>query len=301
VLVLVAFRVAQGAGAGLMLPQVMSLIQLGFTGRDRARALSSYGVVLAAGAAVGLLAGGLVAGADLFGLSWRPAFLINVPIGIVLLVLSRRYLPGERLPSSRRLWPLFDVGILAIRRFRLGLISMAAMQAAYGGFMFVYTLHLHASTGADAVQTGLTFLAIAVPFGVAGYGWRRLPARMWLWLPGVGLLVSAPAYMGAIGFRPATPAASASLVVLGTGLGLTVGPLMAQALSTIPTALVGDASAGLTTTVQLAQAGGVAIFGALYASLSASLVLGCLWAGCALLAAVACTLGVRGLQRPPLP
>jgi hypothetical protein len=93
-----------------------------------------------------------------------------------------------------------------------------------------------------------------------------------------------------------TPAAIGSLVILGIGLGLTASPLMAQALSTIPTALVGDASTGLTTTVQLAQVGGVAAFGALYGSLSASLVLGCVFAGCALLGALACILGLRAAK-----
>ncbi len=51
---LIAFRLVQGAGAAVLVPQVFSIIQLTFTGPARARALSAYAAVLSAGAA-GLL------------------------------------------------------------------------------------------------------------------------------------------------------------------------------------------------------------------------------------------------------
>src|ERR1700721_1997050 len=69
---LVAFRFAQGAGAAALVPQVFSLIQLRFTGPARARALSAYAAVLSAGAVAGLVLGGVVVSANLFGLGWRP-------------------------------------------------------------------------------------------------------------------------------------------------------------------------------------------------------------------------------------
>ena len=93
---LIGFRFVQGAGAALMVPQVMSLIQRNFTGAARARALSVYGAVLAGGSVVGQVVGGLLVSADLFGTGWRPVFLVNVPIGIALLAASARTLPGDR-------------------------------------------------------------------------------------------------------------------------------------------------------------------------------------------------------------
>ncbi|GAA2337638.1 MFS transporter [Streptomyces cuspidosporus] len=91
---LIAFRFVQGAGAAVMMPQVLSLIQRAFTGASRARALGAYSAVLASGAALGQILGGVLVQADLFGTGWRPVFLVNVPIGLVLLVLGPRGLRG---------------------------------------------------------------------------------------------------------------------------------------------------------------------------------------------------------------
>jgi MFS family permease len=82
---LVAARAVQGAGAALLIPQVFSLIQHHFQGSERRRAIGMYSLVLALGVALGQLLGGLLVSADLFGLSWRPVFLVNVPVGVLLL------------------------------------------------------------------------------------------------------------------------------------------------------------------------------------------------------------------------
>lgn len=92
---LITFRVIQGIGAAVMIPQVLSLIQKNFSGAARVRALGAYSAVLATGAAAGQAVGGVLVSADLFGTSWRPSFLVNVPIGLVLLVLGTRVLPAE--------------------------------------------------------------------------------------------------------------------------------------------------------------------------------------------------------------
>ncbi|MCT2590410.1 MFS transporter [Streptomyces sp. N2-109] len=92
---LIAFRFVQGAGASLMMPQVLSLIQRTFTGPSRARALGAFAAVIATGAAAGQIIGGVLVSADLFGTGWRPAFLVNVPIGAFLLILGTRVLPRE--------------------------------------------------------------------------------------------------------------------------------------------------------------------------------------------------------------
>ncbi|ADI10262.1 transmembrane transport protein [Streptomyces bingchenggensis BCW-1] len=98
---LIAFRFIQGAGAAVMLPQVLSLIQRTFTGASRARALGAYSAVLASGAAVGQVLGGALVQADLFGTGWRPVFLVNVPIGLALLALGPRWLGGtEERPAA---------------------------------------------------------------------------------------------------------------------------------------------------------------------------------------------------------
>ena len=101
--VLVALRFVQGVGAATMIPQVLSLIQRTFTGASRIRAMSAYSAVLAGGVGVGQIAGGVLISANLLGASWRPVFLVNVPIGAVLLVAGALKLPAGRADASRGL------------------------------------------------------------------------------------------------------------------------------------------------------------------------------------------------------
>jgi MFS family permease len=100
---LIAFRFAQGAGAAVMIPQVFSLIQRHFTGAARARALGWYAAVIAGGVVAGQILGGVLVSANLFGTGWRPIFMLNVPIGAVLMVLGRRLLPSDVASGSRPL------------------------------------------------------------------------------------------------------------------------------------------------------------------------------------------------------
>src|SRR5271167_221151 len=90
---LIALRFVQGAGAALMIPQVLSLIQRTHAGPARARAMSRYSAVLAGGAVVGQLVGGLLISANLF----------NSPIGVLLLVVGVRGLPHGKGEPGRTL------------------------------------------------------------------------------------------------------------------------------------------------------------------------------------------------------
>ena len=98
--VLIAARFVQGAGAAATMPQIMSVIQSRFTGRDRARALSGYSAVLASGFVAGQVFGGLLVNANLFGSQWRPVFLVNLPIGLAVLILGPRFIPRDRAGAS---------------------------------------------------------------------------------------------------------------------------------------------------------------------------------------------------------
>jgi MFS family permease len=92
---LIATRVAQGAGGALMVPQVLTSIQVSFEGRARTRALSLYPIALAGGAVVGQLLGGVLVSANLFGTGWRPIFLVNVPIAAAVLLAGRSMLARD--------------------------------------------------------------------------------------------------------------------------------------------------------------------------------------------------------------
>ena len=100
---LIALRFIQGAGAAVMIPQVLSLIQRSYTGTARARPMRLYAAVLAGGAVAGQVIGGVMVSADLLGSTWRPVFLLNVPIGVILFVAGLRFLPKGRGEPGRRL------------------------------------------------------------------------------------------------------------------------------------------------------------------------------------------------------
>src|SRR5262245_28597752 len=102
---LVTLRFLQGAGAAAMIPQVLSLIQRSFPGPARARPMRLYAAVLAGGAVAGQVIGGLLVSADLWGSTWRPVFLLNVPIGVALLIAGGRLLPPGRGERGRGLDP----------------------------------------------------------------------------------------------------------------------------------------------------------------------------------------------------
>jgi MFS family permease len=116
--VLIAARVLQGAAAAVMTPQVLSIIQLQYRGERRARAIGAYSLILAVGVAAGQLVGGLLMSAHLLRAAWRPALLINAPVGAALLLISRRWLPPMAPGDGRRLdlpgVALLSVGLLAL-------------------------------------------------------------------------------------------------------------------------------------------------------------------------------------------
>jgi MFS family permease len=101
--VLIAARFVQGAAAAAMMPQIMTVIQLRFSGPARTRALSAYTAVLSSGFAAGQVIGGMLVTANLFGSSWRPVFLVNVPIGLAVLALLPRVMPADAPGGTRRL------------------------------------------------------------------------------------------------------------------------------------------------------------------------------------------------------
>jgi MFS family permease len=100
---LIALRFIQGAGAATMIPQVLSLIQRTYTAPGpRARAMSLYATIISGGGVLGQVLGGLLVSADLFGSSWRPVFLVNVPVGLAVLAFGR-LLPDGRFDEARTL------------------------------------------------------------------------------------------------------------------------------------------------------------------------------------------------------
>jgi len=120
---LVVARLAQGASAGLLTPQNSGLIQQLFRGDERGRAFGMFGFTVAVASATGPLIGGLLI--RLLGEEngWRTLFLINVPIGLVALVLIRRLVPDNDVGAEAERDPRVDlVGALL-----LGLVVLSVL------------------------------------------------------------------------------------------------------------------------------------------------------------------------------
>ena len=92
---LIAARIAQGACAAVMVPQVLTGIQVSFEGRARARALSVLVMTMSGSAVIGQALGGPLIAADVFGTGWRSIFWVNVPVGVVALAGAAVLLPRE--------------------------------------------------------------------------------------------------------------------------------------------------------------------------------------------------------------
>ncbi|MEU1599016.1 MFS transporter [Streptomyces sp. NPDC005708] len=93
---LVAARVAQGAAAAAMLPQVLATIQAATSGQRRAKAMGLYGATAGLSMVAGQILGGVLVAADIAGTGWRSVFLVNVPVVVVGLVLAARTVPETR-------------------------------------------------------------------------------------------------------------------------------------------------------------------------------------------------------------
>lgn len=95
---LITMRALQGAGSAILAPTTLALLMDSYNGVMRTRAIVYYGATGGLGASFGLVIGGLIASY----LSWRIGFLLNVPIGIVMAILTIKFVPKSK-PSSGKI------------------------------------------------------------------------------------------------------------------------------------------------------------------------------------------------------
>jgi MFS family permease len=172
--VLIALRFLQGVGAATMIPQILSLIQRTYTAPGpRARAMSLYATVISGGSVLGQVLGGLLVSANLFGSSWRPVFLVNVPVGLAVLAFGR-VLPAGRSDGHRTL----DLpGLLVLTPAVFALVLPLVLGQPLGWPLWGWLL-LAASVG------GFALLGV-VEHRVAERGGQPILPRSLLGLPGM--------------------------------------------------------------------------------------------------------------------
>lgn len=111
---LVAARLVQGLGGGLISPQISALIQQMFSGQERGRAFGMFGTVVGVSTAVGPLLGGLLIQAAGAAEGWRWVFYVNLPLGGVCLFLAARLLPDTPSARTRHRQNLDPAGVLLL-------------------------------------------------------------------------------------------------------------------------------------------------------------------------------------------
>ena len=123
---LLGARAVQGVGAAVAAPSTLALLQTSFReGPERARAIGAYSAVAGGGGSIGLVLGGMLT----TWVSWRWGLFINVPIGIVLMLLAPRYLPETERRSGH-----FDLAGAATSTVGMTALVYAFVRAASDGW-----------------------------------------------------------------------------------------------------------------------------------------------------------------------
>jgi EmrB/QacA subfamily drug resistance transporter len=145
---LFAARAGQGLGAAMLSPAALSIITTCFHGHAKAKALAAWGAVGGAGAAIGVLAGGLLTEyAD-----WRMIFYVNLPVAVALTVAALKIVPADaEKPRLRGL----DLRGAILATASLGSIVYAITQGSNAGWTSIQTLGF-----ALAGMTGLAVFAV---------------------------------------------------------------------------------------------------------------------------------------------
>ncbi|HEX3649930.1 MAG TPA: MFS transporter [Pseudonocardiaceae bacterium] len=314
-------RVAQGVGAALVLPTSLALINASFPDRERrVRAIGMWGGF--GGVAAGL--GPVVGGALTSAVGWRAVFYVNVPIGIVALLLTLAYVVAPRPKGRSRLDPLGQVlAVVTVAALAFGLIEGgargwttgpvlvayavtvvgalgfvvnehrqadpmlpprlfrvrefsgaiavgAAINTGFYGQLFLMSLYLQHVRHFSPLLAGLALLpmpgATSIASTLAGrHNARRGPRGVMLVGLGVGALG-----LFAMFFTSATSpywALLPAFLALGFGTGYTMPAATAAAIEAAPDRQAGTASGAFNASRQLGSTLGVAVFGALVASL----------------------------------
>lgn len=242
--VLVAARILQGAGAALVTPGSLAILQASFREDDRARAVGAWSGLGGAVGAIGPFVGGWLVD----GPGWRWAFLINVPVAVVVIACAHAAVPETRDPHTARgldvvgaglgvvglgtaTWALTEAGT---KGWTDSTVVMAGVVAVVALAAFVHRM-LHAADPlvppslfasraftVTNLATVLLYAAIGVTFFLVafvlqvGAGWSATRSGIAL-LPTTILMLAFSARSGALAAR------------IGPRLQLTVGPLLVAA------------------------------------------------------------------------
>jgi MFS family permease len=275
---LVVLRGAQGLSAALMSPAALSIVLATFSeGPERNQALGYWSVVATAGAAVGLLLGGVLTSYA----GWRWNFFINVPVGVVMSVMIARVVPAYEHEGTRSRLDipgavLATAGLMAAVLYLSqspdwGWLDARTLPALAGALVLLALFVMNYS----AIGTGIAILPVPVVMSLVAVQMRRLIARHGY----RRYLILGPALVAAgMAWACLLPAHGnyplhllPGLLVMPVGYGMSYPSAYAAATSGVPARQAGLASGLINTAQQMGGAVGLAIVSAVAASYTASL------------------------------
>ena len=317
---LIGARMVQGVGAALMNPASLSIITATFAPRERGQAIGIWAGVSAMALAIGPLVGGVIVET----INWNWIFYINVPVGILGMVVSWLVIkesrdmsreqsvdiPGlvtsslglfaltyaliegnQRGWSSTEILSLFAAAIVLLATFvivehrqRLPMLDLSlfksgtftgantvAMLVSLGmfGVFFFVSLYVQNILGYSAIQAGAIFLPmtilIIIVAPIAGKLSDRIGSR---WLMGAGMTIVGVSLLlyQRVGLHSTFWTLLPSLLLGGVGMAMTMSPMTAAAMSSVPVDKAGVGSGVLNSFRQMGGSLGIAVMGAIVAS-----------------------------------
>ncbi|RSD13119.1 MFS transporter [Amycolatopsis eburnea] len=303
--VLIGLRALLGVAGALLVPSSLSLIATAYpVPAARAKAMGVWAAVSGTGLVAGPLLGGVLT--EAFG--WRAIFVVNVPVALLALALSRS--APSTPPKPRRLdvvsqvsavialstltyalveavfWPLIPAAVAALvflraqrrpdamlprRLVSWGLLAGAIVNFGLSGVLFVLSLYFQQTRGYAPSATGLAFLPLTIPTAFNPIFTGRLVARVGPRIPAVsGFSLMA---MGTL-IEACSPVLSVlALALLGFGVSLAIPSLLTAVVGSAPPELAGIAGGALNASRQTGAVLGVAVLGVLASGTSTAFAL----------------------------
>jgi EmrB/QacA subfamily drug resistance transporter len=320
--VLIGARIVQGLGGAMMNPATLSIIAATFAPRERGRAIGIWAGVSALALAIGPLVGGLLTQ----HVNWNWIFFVNVPVGIVGLLLAPALIDESRDTSSdQRLdlpglvtsalglfsltyafieansfgWtsariigafalaaaalvafvllerhqraPMLDLSLFRNRTFGGANAAMLFVGLAMFGTFFYVSLYMQNVLHYSPVQAGASFLPMTILVILiaprAGALTDRVGSR-WLVGGGMTLLAGMLFYYTQLGANETFWALLPGLLIGGIGMGMTMTPVTAAAMSAVSVDKAGVGSAVLNSSRQVGGSLGIAVMGSIVAGAS---------------------------------
>ncbi len=252
---LLSARVAQGVGAALLSPSALASITLRFDGATRTRALAIWSAIGGIGSALGVIVGGLLTA----GPGWRWIFFINLPIGVVVLVLLP-WVPAPTLCSHPTKELLASILPLLHRPTVKGaLVAMLIATGLLVGSFFLASFALQRGLGWTSLQTGVAFLPMAlgtlIGAHTGGHAVGHVGSRL---LAVAGFAIAAlGAGLASFGGQPIL--LIAGLAIASAGIGAIFVSAGITGLSNVEQANAGTVSALLNTAHEVGGAVAVSV------------------------------------------